>query len=75
MTVLAVAMIVQARHHHRTTGTATGCRGKRVIETRAVGGNRVDGRRHSDPVAVTSERRAFVICDNEDHVAFRGQAG
>ncbi len=72
MPILAVHVVVQARHHHRSTGAAARRRGEGVEEHRPVGRNGVDGRRHRDLVTVAAQRRAFVIGDEEDDVPLGG---
>ena len=71
MAVVAVAMIVEAAENDRAAGAATGGGGKGVAEERAIGGEPVNVGRHGRHVAVTAERGAEVIGDDEDDVFLR----
>ena len=75
MTVVAIAMIVQAGEHHRTAGAAAGGGGKSVAEERAVGSEAVDVRSHRRHVTVAAHRGAEVISDNKDNVLLRRRNG
>ena len=66
--VLTVGMVVEAAHHHRSTGRATGCCGIGVEEEGSVLGEGVDGRSLGYRVAVATQGRALVVGDEKDDV-------
>ena len=68
--ILAVAMVVQPAHHHATTGAARRRGGEGVSKHHAIGGDFVDRGRLGDFVAVTPQRWAFIVGNEEDDVLF-----
>ena len=68
MPVLPIGMVVQSAHYDRPAGRAAG-RGRVGIQKKsAVLGEGIDGRGLGNLVAIATERRAFVIGDEENDV-------
>ena len=71
VSVMSVAMIVQAGENDRAAGAAAGGGCEGVAEERTVGGEPVDVGRYGSHIAITSERGAEVIGDDKDDILLR----
>lgn len=68
--IMAIGMIMQASHDHRTTGTAT-CRGGVCVgKQSAISRNGIDIRSFDYGIAVTPQISSQIISNDENDVFF-----
>ena len=65
---LAVLVVMQSRHHNAPAGAAAGGGGKGIKKQGSVGSQGVDMGCPRHLVAITAERGALVVGDEEDDV-------
>ena len=66
--VLPILVIVQPGHDDRTTGTATGGRREGVEKHHPIGSQGVHVWRDGRRIPVTTQRGAFIVCDEKNDV-------
>ena len=67
---LAIAVVVQSTHDDAATRAAGRGGGKSVSKDHSVSRDGIDGWRDGDGVAIATERWAFVVGDDEEHIPF-----
>jgi hypothetical protein len=71
-TILARRMTVHSGQDDRPTGAATGGGGKRVGESRTLGGQLIDVRSFGDRIAVTTQRGTLIVGNKQHDIQRQG---